>query len=620
LIRWRGARYGRSGLSISLLIFLEGTVEKSIVHVFLATAKRRGTADALRWKQGGGWQSLSWNEYSRRVKLAARAFVKLGLEAGQAVAILGNNRWEWLVADMATMAGGGVPAPIYQTCTPEQVAYIAGHCEAPIAVVENTAQLKKLEERRGELPKLRTIVLMQGEGNGNDILSFDALLKLGEGAPEGDLERRLDALEPTKLATLIYTSGTTGPPKGVMLSHKNLVFTAGKAIELMEISNDEHFISYLPLSHIAEQMMSIHVPVTIGATVSFAESLDKLGDNLREVRPTVFLGVPRVWEKIQAKMVEAGASAPPLRKKIVAWAKKVGLEAGYAMQRGVQPGLQYKLADKLVYSKVRARLGFDRCKYRVTAAAPISRATLEFFLSLGLPIYEVYGMSEDTGPATISTPNAWRTGFVGRVIPGTEVKIAPDGEILMRGDHVFMGYLKNPEGTAEALDSEGWLHSGDVGEFDADGYLKITDRKKDLIITAGGKNVAPQNIEALLKSIPGVGQAAVIGDRRKYLAALITLDPDASKREAEKCGARGTTPAQLSADAAFIAHIQKGVDAQNAGLAKYETVKKFTILPVEWTVDSGELTPTMKLKRKIVAQRYAKEIEAMYGAEGAVEA
>lgn len=587
-------------------------MEKTILDVFFAMAKRRAGADALRWKAGGGWQSLSWTEYARRVRSTARGLMKLGLQPGGAVAILGNNRWEWLVTDLATMAAGGVPAPIYQTCTPEQVAYIAGHCEATVAVVENEAQLKKLDERRAELPNLRTIVLMEGKARDGDVIDFAALLALGESIPEGELDGRLAALEPTGLATLIYTSGTTGPPKGVMLSHKNLVFTAKTTMGIFEVTDDEHMISYLPLSHIAEQMMSLHFPVTCGATVSFAESLEKLGDNLREVRPTIFLGVPRVWEKIQAKMVEAGQSAPPLRKKIVLWAKKVGLAGSIAAQRGHAPGWQYKLADKLVFSKVKARLGFDRCRYRVTAAAPIARSTLEFFASLGLPIYEVYGMSENTGPATVSTPTSFRTGMVGKPMPNTDVRIWPDGEICMRGDHIFMGYLKNPEGTAEALDADGWLHSGDVGEFDAEGFLRITDRKKDLIITAGGKNVAPQNIEALMKAIPGIAQVAVIGDRRRYLAALITLDPDAAKRVAEACGARGTTVRELATDPAFVAQIQKGIDAQNASLAKYETIKRFTIVPTEWSVDSGELTPTMKLKRKVVAQKYAAEIEAMY--------
>jgi long-subunit acyl-CoA synthetase (AMP-forming) len=590
-------------------------MEKSILHVFFKTAARRSAADALRYKHGGAWRSLSWTEYARRVRLAARGLMKLGLQAGQAVAITGSNRWEWLVSDLGTMAAGGVPAPIYQTCTPEQVAYITGHCEAPLAIAENAAQLRKLEERRGELPQLRAIVLMEGEGGGEGVVTFDDLLRLGEAVPEAELDRRLEALEPNKLATLIYTSGTTGPPKGVMLSHKNLIFTAGCAIQIMEVREDEQCVSYLPLSHIAEQMMSIHLPATIGATVSFAESLEKLGENLREVRPTIFLGVPRVWEKIQAKMVEAGAQAPALRKKIVAWARKVGLDGGYRMQRGEPLPWTYGLAQRLVFSKVRERLGLDRCRFCVTAAAPIARSTLEFFLSLGIPIYEVYGMSENTGPATVSTPTAWKTGAVGRPLSGTELKIAPDGEICMRGDHVFLGYLKNDEGTRETLDEEGWLHSGDVGELDADGYLRITDRKKDLIITAGGKNVAPQNLEALLKSIPGIAQAAVIGDRRKYLSTLLTLDPDAARRVAETCGAKGRTPAELAGDPVFLAHLEKQIEGVNGQLAKYETIKKFRVLPDEWGVDGGELTPTMKLKRKVVAQKYAAEIEAMYPAE-----
>jgi len=594
-------------------------MEKSILHVFFNTAARRGNADGLRWKVEGRWQSFSWTEYARRVRVVGRGLVKLGLPKGGAVAIIGYNRWEWLVADLATMAAGGVPAPIYTTCTSEQVAYVTGHCEATIAFAENVSQLRKFQERRHELPNLKWIVLFDGTAEGAaDVITFDALMKMGEELPQSALDERLEALDPNTLATLIYTSGTTGPPKGVMLSHKNLIFTARSVIDaLSNITDNEQFISYLPLSHIAEQMMSIHLPVTAGGTVSFAESLEKLADGLREIRPTVFVGVPRVWEKIQAKMVEAGASNPPLKKKIAAWARGVGLEAGKRAQHHQAPPMFYRLADKLVFSKVREKLGLDRCKLAVTSSAPIARTTLEFFLSLGVPLFELYGMSESTGPTTQSKPESWKLATVGTPLPGTQLKIAEGGEICMKGDHVFMGYLKNEEATRETLDADGWLHSGDVGEIDAQGFLRITDRMKDLIITAGGKNVAPQNLEALLKSVPGIAQAAVIGDRRPYLTALLTLDPDAAKRVAEQCGARGRTTAELAQETTFLAHLQKGVDGINSGLARYETIKKFVVLPAEFTVDSGELTPTMKLKRKIVNTRYSAQVEGMYPADGA---
>jgi long-subunit acyl-CoA synthetase (AMP-forming) len=352
-----------------------------------------------------------------------------------------------------------------------------------------------------------------------------------------------------------------------------------------------------------------------GACTSFAESIDKLGDNLREIRPTLFLGVPRVWEKIQAKIVAGAAQNSGLKKKIGMWAKGVGLKAGVAEQRGEGPPLFHGLANKLVFSKVRAALGLDQSRLQVTSAAPISRSTLEFFLSLGVRIAEVYGMSECTGPATISPPpHRYRTGKVGLPLPGTEVKIAPDGEICMRGRHVFKGYYKNPEATAEALDDEGWLHSGDIGEFDNQGFLQITDRKKDLIITAGGENIAPQLIEGMLKAIPAVSQAVVVGDRRKHLSALFTIDETKVKEAISQSG----SPAQDMAAASECPKVRdwlfKQVEGVNQNLARVQTIKKIAILPEDLSIEGGELTPTMKVKRKVVNQKYSDLIEAFYEA------
>lgn len=593
-------------------------MERSIVHVFFKTAARVGEGEALRHKVDGAWRGISWREYARRVRAVAKGLIHLGLAKGGAVAITGQNRPEWLIADVATMAAGGVPAPIYPNVTAEQAAYVAGHSEATIFIADSLAQIEKIRTQAASLPKLQHFVLMSPLSNGGapGVIDLATLEKLGESVADEVLDERIEQLEPAGLATLIYTSGTTGPPKGVMLSHENLVFTADAAVRALDVGQ-EQIASYLPLSHIAEQMFSIHLPATMGGTVWFVESLDKLGENLREIRPTVFLGVPRVWEKIQAKMMEAGAAAPPLRKKIAGWAKRVGLEATKGLQFGDDAGLAYVLADKVVYSKVRDKLGFDRCRFFVTSAAPIARSTMEFFHSLGIPILEVYGMSECTGPATISLPGAFRLGKVGRVMAGTELKLAPDGEICMRGKHVFLGYFKDPASTAETLDAEGWLHSGDVGTFDPEGFLMITDRKKDLIITAGGKNVAPQNIEALLKGIPGVAAACVLGDRMKYLAALVTIDAENAPRIAEQLGLRGRSPAELAADPAFTAHIGKGIEAVNANLARYETIKKFKVLPVEFTIDGGELTPTMKMKRKVVREKYASQIADLFPAESA---
>jgi long-subunit acyl-CoA synthetase (AMP-forming) len=329
------------------------------------------------------------------------------------------------------------------------------------------------------------------------------------------------------------------------------------------------------------------------------------------VRPTYFLGVPRVWEKMQAKMVAAGQAGSPMRKRIAAWARKTGLRGGYALEQGKSPPFTYGIANRLVFQKVRQALGFDRLRFAVTGAAPISKDTLEFFLSLGIPIYELYGMSECSGPATISTPANFRIGKVGKTIPGTEVKIAEDGEILVKGQHVFVGYLKDPKATAETL-VDGWLHTGDVGEFDAEGFLKITDRKKELLITAGGENVAPQLIEGAIKAIPVVAQVVAIGDRRKFLSALLTLDPERVLVDAAAIGSPAKTTAEAATCVIFRAHVEKQLEDVNTRLARVQAVKKFHILPEELTVDGGELTPTLKLRRKIILAKYSVQIEAMY--------
>jgi long-subunit acyl-CoA synthetase (AMP-forming) len=444
------------------------------------------------------------------------------------------------------------------------------------------------------------------------VLTWAQLLTKANEVPESELQARLAAQKPTDVCTLIYTSGTTGTPKAVMITHDNVTFTARTTVQSVGISEGDHALSYLPLSHIAEQMLSLHGPMLLHGCVWFAESMELLGDNLREARPHYFLGVPRVWEKIQAKIVAAAQHNGPLKKKLGAWARGTGLKGGYAIQRKEPLPLLYGLADKLIFTAVRKKLGLDRCKLQVTSAAPISKDTLEFFLSLGIPLFEVYGMSECCGPATISTPDRFATGKAGYALPGTEVKIAEDGEVCMRGRHVFAGYYKNPDATAETLDAEGWLHSGDVGVIGPDGMLQITDRKKDILITAGGENVAPQLIEGLLKAVPVIAQAVVVGDARKYLAALLTLDAERVELEAKLCGSPARTPAQAATCPKFADHLQRQIDAVNAKLAQVQTIKRFTVLPAELTPEGGELTPTMKVKRKVVAEKYASEIANLY--------
>ncbi len=593
----------------------------TVIEVLESTAQRAGSRPALRVKRAGEWRTTSWTEYAAQVRQVAKGLLALGLQPGQGVVIMGYNRPEWFIADLAAIAAGGVPTGIYTTSAPEQVRFITDHCAAAVAVLEHRGYLETFLSLWPQLPKLKAVVLMEGESHEDGVRSWGWLRDLGGGVADADLQARLDAQRPDDLATLIYTSGTTGEPKGVMLSHRNIVWTADQVANAFDLGGDESVISYLPLSHIAEQIVSLHGPMARGACTWFAESLEALGDSLREVHPDVFFAVPRVWEKIQAKMQAAGAASSATRKKLVAWARRVGLAAGYAEQgRGRRP-LLYPLANKLVFDKVRQRLGLERAQICATSAAPIALDTLEFFLSLGIPILEVYGMSECTGPATFSMPNRYRTGRAGFAIPGTELVTADEQqEIRMRGPHVFLGYFKNEAATREALDSDGWLHSGDVGVIDDDGFLRVTDRMKELIITSGGKNIAPQLIEGKLKAIPGVGQAVVLGDRRNYVAALLSLDPERLPIAAAAAASPARTPEEAATCPRFRAFLEAQVEAVNGTLARYESVRRFAVLPAQLTVEGGELTPTMKLKRRVIAERYAAEIAALYPQAGAAGA
>jgi long-chain acyl-CoA synthetase len=586
----------------------------TVIEALEATARAHGPSPALRVKRGGVWQTTTWQQYRDEVFAAAAGLMRLGLEPGGGVAIMGYNRPEWFVADLGAIAAGGVPTGIYTTSTPEQCRYVAGHCRAAVAVVESREYLDSFRGPGADLPDLRAVVLMEGEGDGEAVLSWRQLLALGRGVPAADLLPRLEAQRPDDLCTLIYTSGTTGPPKGVMLSHRNVLFVAAGVRDAYGLLAGDSILSYLPLSHIAEQVVSLHTPLLAGACTWFAESLERLGENLRECRPNFFFAVPRVWEKMQAKIQAAGAANPPLKRTIAAWARRQGLAGGFAEQLGEARPRLYGLAERLVFAPVRQRLGLDRARVCSTSAAPISRDTLEFFLSLGIPLLEVYGMTECTGPATFSFPDRYRTGKAGFAMAGTELELADDGEILMRGPHVCRGYFRDEAATRETIDPAGWLHSGDVGTLDEEGFLQVTDRKKELIITSGGKNVAPQVLEGKLKAIPAVAQAVVVGDRRNFLTALLTLDPEKVESEAKAAGSPARSEAEAAACPRFHDYLEHQVEAVNRSLARFENVRRFAVLPHQLTVEGGELTPTMKLKRRVIYERYAAEIEDLYEA------
>jgi long-chain acyl-CoA synthetase len=533
------------------------------IRAFFETARRHGSR--LAWKHGA--REWTWSQAALEVRRVARALIALGVGPGDSVSIVGPNRPEWVMADLGALAAGAVPAPIYPTLTPDQTRYIADHSGAAVAVVADEAQERKL---RGTA--IRSFARMT---------AWEDFLARGDGTPDSAVEERIASLQPEAVATLIYTSGTTGPPKAVMLTHRNLEFAAETAVRVAATTPDDVLVSYLPLSHVAEQIISIHIGTMIGGTVWFCDELERIPEVLQAARPTIFFGVPRVWEKMQTRIEDRVRAAPPLRRKLFGWARR---------SRG-------KLADRIVLSKVRFALGLDRARLCVTGAAKMPRPTLDFFDSLGLPLLDMWGMTESTGMGTANLHGARKPGTVGRAEDGVEIRLAPDGEILIRGLHVFKGYFKDARATREALDPEGFLHTGDVGEMDADGFLRITDRKKELLITSGGKNVSPQNIEGLLGRIQGVAQAVVVGDGRKYLAALIV--PEDSER---------------AKDPAFVAQVERGIEKVNGQLAQYETIKRFKVLPVQFSVDSGELTPTLKLKRKVISQKFSREIDELFSA------
>ena len=584
---------------------------ETIPHQVLANGERLANRPAYHVRADGDWVASTWAEYAGNVRAAARGLVALGVEPGDVVAILGFNRPEWVEMDVATMAIGGVPAGIYTTNAPSECQYIISHAGAVVVLVEDEAQWQKIVAIRDEIPSVRRVVLMKGTSIDDPlVMSWEEFIAGGDAVDAEVVDSRLAALSFDDLGTLIYTSGTTGPPKAVMLSHGNLAWTARTGADVFGLHADDSNVSYLPLAHVAEQMFSVHIPATAGGSIYYAESIEKLADNIKQARPTVFAAVPRVWEKFHAGVIAKLSEETRLKAKIVAWAMSVGRRANAARNKGITPGgmlgVQAAIAEKLVLAKVRHGLGLDRGRVFITAAAPISTEILEYF-SAFFVVHEVYGQSEDNGPTSLTVPGRTKFGSVGIPYPGTEVKIADDGEIIVKGPHVFMGYFKDPDATAEAI-VDGWLHSGDLGAFDDDGNLWITGRKKDILITAGGKNIAPSHLEVGLKDSRLISEAVVIGDRRKYLTALVTLEDDVVAAFMLERSLNGS-PHELPE---IRAELDAVVDELNSHVARVEQIKTYTILTRQLTIEGGELTPSLKVKRNRVAEHFSAEIEAMY--------
>ena len=586
--------------------------QMTVMEVLDRAAQAFGELPALKVKRGGKWVAMSWGAYRARVRRVARALIRLGVARGERICILGENSPRWFVAHLAAIHVGAIPAGIYPTSSPEQTGHILGHTDAVLVFAGSNADLERIRAVAASLPALRHQVLIAGEDASGLALSWDSLEALGAEVDESALEERIRAQRSGDFCELIYTSGTTTQPKGVMLSHDNLTWTARTMNRVAGADHHSRLLCYLPLCHIAEQLNSIFAPLDSGACVWFAEGLAKVAENLGEARPTLFVGVPRVWEKMQEKMEQRISRASSAERALFGWAQRVALAIHSPSAKSARAGWKIDWSRRLVFSRIRKRLGLDECQHLVSSAAPISGQTSRFFQGLDMPLNEIYGLSECTGPATASRAGCHRLGKVGQPLPGTELRVDADGEICVRGRNVFLGYFRDEPATGEALDADGWLHTGDVGALDEEGFLQITDRKKDILISAGGENVAPQMIEGQLRAIRAVSQAVVVGDRRKYFTALLTLDPTALPRELSRAGSQAGDAASAARCPIFRSYLARQVESINQKLARVQTIKDFAVLPRDFGVETGELTPTLKLKRNVICKRYAEEIDTLY--------
>jgi long-chain acyl-CoA synthetase len=585
---------------------MSGTVTRQFVETVAAYRDRT----ALRCKDGEGFREWTWAEYADRAARLAGALGDLGIGAGDRVVMLMRNRPEFHVADIAVMLCGATPISIYNSSAPDQIQYLAGHCRAVAAIVEDGAYLDRLLSVRADLPSLRHVAVIEEPAGGKPagVLGWDEML----GHAPVDLDAAAGIARPSDLATVIYTSGTTGPPKGVMLDHANIVWTVDCYRATVDVEPGWRAVSYLPMAHIAERMTSHYLGIASSFEVTTCPDPGQIVLYLGAVRPQTFFAVPRVWEKAYASL-HAAVAADPAKAEEFASALEVGWEVSELRARGEEPTGELATRFALAAGSlefVRGLIGLDHAVICVTGAAPIPFEVLRFFRALGLPLSEIYGLSETSGPMTW-TPFRVRIGTVGPPMPGIEVRLDEDGEVCCRGGNVFRGYLDAPEKTAEVLEPDGWFHSGDIGTFDEAGYLRIVDRKKEIIITAGGKNISPANLEAALKAGQIIGQACAIGDDRPFVSALLVLDPDTAPVWARQHGIDAPFE-ELASNPDVLAEVQREVDAANAGFSQVERIKRFKLLDKEWLPDSEELTPTMKLKRRGVHAKWAREIEELY--------
>jgi len=598
---------------------------RTLNDIFSVTASMERPA-IMKYKSGDEWRDVTVAEFRDSVRGLACALHEMGVKAGDRVAILSENRPEWTISDFGILAASAVSVPVYPTLLGWQIEYILNDAGTVAVICSNQEQLDKILEIASHVPCLRNIIVCDPPGKpAPGVHLFRDVVETGKKweATHGRnwFEQSLASRQPDDLATLVYTSGTTGNPKGAMLTHGNITSNVVTVRDVVPIAAGDVALSILPLSHILERMVDF-LYLYKGGCIAYAENVTKVADNLGEVKPHYFAAVPRLFEKMRARIMDNVAAAPPARQKIFHWALKIAEERlPYRVDRKPLPlGLKLKsaVADKLVFSKIIQRLG-GRVHYVVSGGAPLSAELAAFFIGAGVEILEGYGLTETSPVIAVNRPDKRRIGSVGPVIPGVEVKIAADGEILTRGPHVMKGYWNNPEATAQAIDPEGWFHTGDIGEIDKDGFLKITDRKKDILINAYGKNIAPQPLEALLKSSPYVGTPVLIGDRRKYLVALIVPNFEKLEREASAMGVQYGSKDELVNHPQVKQLIQSEIDRFNQNLDRQEKIRRFALLPRDFTIEDDEITPSLKVKRKNIDKKYKHVIDTLYADENLVE-
>lgn len=591
---------------------------KTLVEMFQEVVKKHGQKTSLMQKVAGEYQGFSYAEFGERVKNFALGLASLGITHSDRIAMISENRPEWAISDFGILSLGATNVPIYPTITAQQIEYILKDSGSRLIIVSKPDLLEKILQIKDNLPALQKVIYIdEAETKKDYLLKFDELYETGKKFGKdhaGYFENAIKKVMPDDLCGIIYTSGTTGAPKGVMLTHNNLLSNVMAAKQVIRVDETDTLLSFLPLCHSFERMAGHFLAISAGATVAYAESTETVADNLGEVKPTLMTSVPRLFEKIYGRVIENAEAGSPIKKKIFWWAVNTGekyVNAKFAGKISGGLNFKYKLATKLVFTKLQQRVG-GRLRFFVSGGAPLPKEIAEFFYKAGILILEGYGLTETSPVIAVNREEKFKFGSVGPAVPGVEVKIADDGEVLTRGPHVMKGYYKNPEATAESIDKDGWLHTGDIGILDEEGMLYITDRKKNILVTSGGKNVTPATIENLLITSPFIEQTMVIGDKRNYLTALIVPSFAALEKFANENGISYSDVKELLTNEKVYAAVDADVQNLTKDLARFEQLKKFTLMPKEFTIADDELTPTLKVKRKVVSQKYADIIDKMY--------